>query len=412
MLSAAVLVCSAGGQTDPRLAAKSNKPGLRTASTPSDPRLPAKKQFVLDVVRSAVALPQADPQDRLRVLNSAANVVGTLDRKMAKSLAREGARIEAELISIGETPAVSMLASGEVDCSSAAEFVQTIPPAAVVRAEQSLLGALSVCPKQTVEPIRQKAGAALDQGYVAPRALMAVMDRVGPNSRWSQTTFTKMFSSLPDPDKSRGEASNYGLMFATMVSQVDKETARQAGLAFLEWLSRVRESGDRNVTVTTVTEALKAALGPEAYEKALQSNIIAQQVARTAGQPGEIEHPQEESVSVLEAMDQTGQDRTENIAKLRPSLRAREAAAHGFASGTSGDRKMADRYFDMAFSAIDEVWNDRGKIQNAPAVVEEVSEAAAQVDPVAALRRAQALQDPSAQAIGMIAVARVALGQD
>ena len=49
---------------------------------------------------------------------------------------------------------------------------------------------------------------------------------------------------------------------------------------------------------------------------------------------------------------------------------------------------------------------------NAPDVVEEVSEAAAQVDPVAALQRSQRLSDPSAEAISMLAVARVVEGAD
>jgi len=40
-------------------------------------------------------------------------------------------------------------------------------------------------------------------------------------------------------------------------------------------------------------------------------------------------------------------------------------------------------------------------------VVEEVGEAAANVDAVNALQRAQRLQDPAAQAIAMLAVARV-----
>ncbi len=111
-------------------------------------------------------------------------------------------------------------------------------------------------------------------------------------------------------------------------------------------------------------------------------------------------------------MDDASRDQTAAVEKLAPSLRARQAAAHGFASGTAGDRKLADRYFDIAFSAVNAVWDDRDKVKNAPAVVEEVSEAAAQVDPVAALIRAQHLQDPSAQAIGMLAVARVALGRD
>jgi hypothetical protein len=95
---------------------------------------------------------------------------------------------------------------------------------------------------------------------------------------------------------------------------------------------------------------------------------------------------------------------------MKPSLRAREAAASGFADGTSGKRKLADRYFDIAFSAADEVWANRAKNANAPAVIEEISEAAAHVNAVDALQRAQKLQDPTAQAIGMLAVARVVAG--
>jgi hypothetical protein len=45
-------------------------------------------------------------------------------------------------------------------------------------------------------------------------------------------------------------------------------------------------------------------------------------------------------------------------------------------------------------------------------VVQEVSEAAAQVDPVQALQRAQGLPHPSAQANGMLAVARVVIGSE
>jgi hypothetical protein len=110
-------------------------------------------------------------------------------------------------------------------------------------------------------------------------------------------------------------------------------------------------------------------------------------------------------------MGQSGVDKTKEISELAPSLRAREAAAHGFASGTDGNRKLADRYFDIAFSAVDEVWSRRSRQANASALVEEVSEAAAQVDAVAALKRAQQLGDPSAQAISMLAVARVVAGQ-
>jgi hypothetical protein len=61
----------------------------------------------------------------------------------------------------------------------------------------------------------------------------------------------------------------------------------------------------------------------------------------------------------------------------------------------------------MAFSAVDEVWEARTPEMNAAAVVQEISEAAAQVDSLNALTRAQKLRDSSAQAIAMLAVARV-----
>jgi hypothetical protein len=121
--------------------------------------------------------------------------------------------------------------------------------------------------------------------------------------------------------------------------------------------------------------------------------------------------PEDDSVSVLQAMGNNS-DRTQELNSLPPARRAREAAASGFASGTSGDRRMADHYFDIAFSSLDEVWSDRASIKaSAPDVVQEVSEAAAQVDPVAALQRSERLQDPSAEAISMLAVARVVVGQ-
>ncbi len=405
LLSLLVVVSSAVAQGNPALRS--------SRAAPRDPKLPAKKRFVLDVVRAAVALPQSDNQDRLRVLNSAATVVAPINGPLAKSFAREGARLEAELINAGETPRVSLLASGQVDCTGAVSFVQAIPAQAVQRAEQSLLGALGACPRQTLQPIRQKLDLALNQNTLAARALLAVMERTGQSSRWSQDAFAKMFDNLPhDADEARTEAPNFAAMFVSMAPALDKDIVRKAGIKFLEWLAEVKPSGERNLAVNMMAETLKNTLGDEGYTEALRSSVMAQGISQTAGQPGEIEHPTEESVSVLEAMDATGKDRTEVISKLPPSLRAREAAAHGFADGTTGDRKMAERYFDMAFSAVDEVWNDRDKLENAPAVVEEVSEAAAQVDAVAALKRAQRLQDPSAQAISMLAVARVALGQD
>jgi hypothetical protein len=59
---------------------------------------------------------------------------------------------------------------------------------------------------------------------------------------------------------------------------------------------------------------------------------------------------------------------------------------------------------------MEELWKSRGSGGEAQALVEEVSEAAAHVDAVAALARAQQLPDPTAQAISMLAVARVVVG--
>jgi len=53
------------------------------------------------------------------------------------------------------------------------------------------------------------------------------------------------------------------------------------------------------------------------------------------------------------------------------------------------------------------VWSEREVQRDAAGIVQEVSEAAAQVDSEDALRRTRGLDDPAAQAIGMISVARV-----
>jgi len=199
-------------------------------------------------------------------------------------------------------------------------------------------------------------------------------------------------------------------MYARMAPEVDQDVARSTGLKLLVWLGKLEQSGERNLAVNIGTEAMKAALGEKKYDEALATDVMARQVAQSAGEAGEIDRPEEESVSVLKAMDSAGSDRTEELAKLPASLRAREAAASGFATGTSGNPKMADRYFDIAFAAADEVWARRAESGDAPAVIEEVSEAAAHVNAVNALQRAQKLEDPTAQAVGMLAVARVVAG--
>jgi hypothetical protein len=372
-----------------------------------------RKKFVTDVVQSAVALPQPDPQDRLRVLSAAVNVISPIDSKMAKQYAKEGARIETELVSAGQKPAASMIAAGQVDCDGALSFVQTIPAATVLNAEQSLVGAITNCPSQVHDAAARKVEAGMQQDVVAARAILALMEQSGMKSPWSQQMFVNLFASLPaDAVAYSTEAPNYAAMFVRTAPEMDPDAVKTAGLKFLLWMAKLPDSTERKVALNMTTDAMSAVLGKEAYDEALRSDVLAQQVAATADKNVVLTPPQEENTSVLAAMQKTD-DRTSELEALPPSMRAREAAASGFASGAAGDRKTADHYFDIAFSSLNEVWSSRASLNtSAPAVVQEVSEAAAQVDPTAALQRTQRLQDPSAEAIGMLAVARVVVGSE
>jgi hypothetical protein len=392
--------------------AKKQEAGKSAQTSDVKSKEAGRKKFVLDVVQSAVALPQPDPQDRLRVLSAAASLAAPIDSQMAKQFAKEGARIETELVASGQKPAVSMIAAGQVDCASALNFVQTIPPAAVLDAEQSLVGAVTNCP-ETRESAARKVEAGVQQGVVAARAILALMEYSGLKSQWSRQMFIKLFASLPaDAAHYVNEAPNYAAMFVRAAPEMEKDAVKTAGLDLLLWMGKLPESNQRKVAVNMTTDTMRVILGPEAYDELLRSDVMAQQVAATADKDAALAPPQEESVSVLQAMQKTD-DRTSELAALPPSMRAREAAASGFASGTAGDRKTADHYFDIAFSSLDEVWSSRASLNaSAPEVVQEVSEAAAQVDPTQALQRAQRLQDPSAEAIGMLAVARVVVGSE
>ncbi len=391
--------------------AKVAGPSQPAATKPSSKEL-AREKFVLDVVHSAVALPESDPQDRLRVLSEAVNVVEPIDAKLAQQFAREGTSIETKLVAEGQKPSVSMLASGHVDCAAAASFVQSVPPASVVDAEQALIGAITSCPKQVSETAKSKLEAGVSQGVVAGRAILALMNSEGMSSSWSQAMFVKMFSSLPeDASAFAPEAPNYAAMFDHVAGEMNKDAVKTAGGKLLLWLAKLPDSPQRSVAVNLTTGALNSKLGSTDYQALLRSDVAMQQVANSAKADAELPPPDEENVSVLQAMSNSA-DRTDALQSMTPSMRAREAAASGFASGTSGDRKQADHYFDIAFASADEVWANRASSKaDAPEVIQEVSEAAAQVDAVAALQRAQRLQDPSAAAISMLAVARVVAGQ-
>lgn len=398
----AALSLGAVAQQPPKL-----RPQVPQQQQAAPAKLTPQQKFVLDTVNMAVALPESDPQDHLRVLASAADVVSTIDRRMAKKLWREGVRIESELIRVGQKPAISLMASGEADCQAALSFVENLPDNAAFQAEQSLIGAVTSCPKQTLDAVSRKLDAALDKGIVPSRALMATIEAQGSRSQWSQVHFEKMFNSLPDPHDYAGEAQNFAAMYSQMAPNLEKDVASRTGLELLDWLGKLQDSALRTMAIHITAGAMQQALGEKDYEAALQKDVVANSVVQNPGQPREIERPQEDTVSVLEAMDKVGTDQTENLRGLPPVERARQAAASGFAAGTAGHKNQASRYFDMAFQAVNEAWDARTPKSDASALVQEVGEAAAQVNSLNALTRAQALRDPSAQAIAMLAVARV-----
>ena len=237
-------------------ARSASQPAAKAMPTQGAPNPAAKrKAFVLDVVRMAVAMPQPDPQDRLRVLSSAADVVAPVSKPVATRLAQQGAHLEAELISSGIKPAVSILAGGQVDCATAANFVEALPAIAVAKAEDSLLGAISTCPKQASEPARIKLESALQSGTLAARPLMALMEQVGPSSQWSQQQFAMLFASLPaEAEKFRSEAPNYAAMYSEIAPAVGKDVAQKAGVSFLEWLGKLQPGSERNLAVNIATE--------------------------------------------------------------------------------------------------------------------------------------------------------------
>jgi hypothetical protein len=406
-LSAASPGLQAGPRTTPRSAPKAPSKAAKK---------PTKEQnFVLQVIQSAVALSQPDLQDRLRVLASASSVAATIAPKYASQIAREGVEVESLLVMNGQMPAVSIMASGRADCAAMKKFVEQLYPRLVQPAEQSLIGAVTRCPQTLLEPVRQKVDAAFEQDILAPRLLLAVMEKSGPKAPWTRERFAKLFSSLPDgaSETSKLLAPDYAAIYANVGPKLGEEDLlRSNGRKLLEWLGKMDASSERSIAVSMTTGALEQALGKETYERWLASDVMMKQIVEAKGPPPEISRPPEESASVLRAMGGKGTEQQEDLRKLPPSLRAREAAAHGFARGIAKDRDSANSFFDMAFSAAEETWSRRDSAPNAPAVVQEVCEAAAQVDAIDALRRAQRFQDPTAQALGMIAVARVVAGRD
>ena len=396
-------------ETRPPIRPRQKNNGQSKAQIVPASDLAARKRFVLDVVRSAVALPQADEQDRLRVLVSAAKLAAAVSPDMARSLNTEGMEIERNLLASGQQPAVSMLQMGLADCLASVAFLDAMPVESLSSSEPSIIAVLQKCPRAALPLVQRKLEYAEQQGIAAPRALLAAMEANGTRSTWSQQQFESVFSSLPDPAYHSADAVNYAAIYERFSSIVDKGTAREAGLRLIAWLGKMPASPSRVQALTSVSAAIQKALGEEQYREALRSDVIALQTVEGAGHSFEITPPDEgTAVSVLRATNYR-QDHTDALQQLGPAQKARQAAAYGFAAAQAGDEAAAARYFDTAFAAIEDAWALRGPRLNAVAVVEEISSAAGHSDPIAALARAQRLQDAAARAISMLAVAQAVL---
>ncbi|MGH9523076.1 MAG: hypothetical protein ACRD3E_11160, partial [Terriglobales bacterium] len=158
----------------------------------------------------------------------------------------------------------------------------------------------------------------------------------------------------------------------------------------------------------SAVEAIKKTLGESGLQEMEESDPIANQAAQLAGQPMEMSTPDEEPNVSVGALD-TSTDHSSELADYPAPRRAREGAAYGFAAASAGKKEMAQRYFEIAFSALNELWSDRLPGQDVGSLVEEVAQAAVSVDPSAALQAAERLDQPSAKAISMLAVAQAVL---
>ena len=369
-----------------------------------------RSKFALNVLNAAVALPQNDAQDRLRVLVSAARLANDVSPATKKVLVREGTQIEARLIAAGEKPLASMVGTGMVDCASVGGLVDAMRPESLSAAEATISAAVSQCPRQALGPAERILGEALTRGHVPPKALLAAMQAAGPKSNWTLQQFDAVFSNLPDPQdySSAVDAPMFAMLYSDFAPKVDTSSARNAGAKLLAWLGKMDESPERVQAAGAAVEAIKKTVGESGLQEMEESDPIVNQAAQLAGQPMEMPMPDEEPNVNIGSLD-TSTDHSSDLADYPAPRRAREGAAYGFAAASAGNKELAQRYFEIAFSALNELWSDRMPGQDVGSLVEEVAQAAVSVDPGAALQAAERLDQPSAKAISMLAVAQAVL---
>lgn len=369
-----------------------------------------RSKFALNVLNAAVALPQNDDQDRLRVLVSAARLANDVSPATKKVLVREGMQIEARLVASGEKPQVSMLETGMVDCASVAGLVDAMRPESLNAAEATISAAVSRCPRQSLGPVERLISDALARGAAPARALMATMQAAGPKSTWTLQTFDSVFSNLPDPKDhdSIAQAPMIARLFGEFAPSADAASVRNAGAKLLAWLGKMDDSPERVQAAGSAVEAITKVIGESGLQEMEESDPIANQAAQLAGQPMEISTPDEEPNVSVGSLD-TSADHSSDLADYPAPRRAREAAAYGFAAASAGKKEQAQRYFEMAFSALNEIWADRLPGEDVGGLIEEVAQAAVSADPAGALQAAERLDQPSAKAISMLAVAQAVL---
>lgn len=369
----------------------------------------SQKKLVLDLVNSAVAVRPSDPQDRLRILISAATTVRSVSPELASKLADEGVQLEGQMIRTGVKPEQSMFDTGLATCKFSAELLQSVPPQLVFSAEQQIIGLITTCrDSRTLSAAQQKLQAAGEDNVIAPRAVMSAIDATGPASDWSKRIFAQTFSNLRAASGLETEADAVGEIYSQFAPSMPRELVVSSGLQALEWLANIKEGAKRTVAINMITDAMHQALGDEKYKAALASDGAASQAAQLSGQAipdDNIEDGQQ--VSAMQIMSTGAKPDTSSLAKLPPARRAREFAAYGFAAASGGDASGASEDFDQAFDALQDLWNSDSSNSDAVPVLDEVVQAAAHINVVQTLSRAQALPDPTAQALAMLTVAQV-----
>ncbi len=318
---------------------------------------------------------------------TAISVVSPVDPAYAKRLATEGVQVEAQLIGAGEKPAASIMETGQVSCATATQFVDGLPAARVADAEQSIIGAVGVC-TQAAQAARGETRFGTAQGQFAPRAFMATAERTGVKTPWSQSRFEKMMGELPDAKAGKKEAPNFAAMYARMAPEVDKSVASKAGLDLLLWLSKVEDSPERNLAVTIMTRCHEAGAGQRGVRggAALGRDRAANSGHHRADGRDACGRGRK-CLRARRRCSNANEDQTDSLSGLPPGLRARQAAAAGFANGTAGEPGEGAEVFRYRVSGVDEAWQQRQPGKNSPQRVEEVCEAAAQVNTVDALKR-------------------------